>query len=109
MKITFCNLKLLFNLKWKYPKQARIPLMGVKKKYHDTRLGPGLALKVIDSLRTPGISKGIETVEMSWILETNSAMRNMIKILGGKKTKTYRIFEKRISYKKYFHRFCMMI
>ena len=24
-------IKLLYNLKWNYPKQARIPLMGVKK------------------------------------------------------------------------------
>lgn len=89
-------IKFLYNLKWKYPKQARIPLMGVKKKYHNTKLGPGLALKVVDSLRYPGISKGVETVEMSWILENNSAMRNIIKILGGVKTKTYRIFEKKI-------------
>ena len=44
-------------------KQARI-LMGVKKKYHDTTLGPGLALKVVDSLRNPGISQGVETVEI---------------------------------------------
>ncbi len=89
-------IKLLYKLKWNYPKQARIPLMGVKKKYHDTKLGPGLALKVVDSLRAPGISQGVETVEMSWILENNSAMRNIIKILGGIKTKTYRIFEKKI-------------
>ena len=89
-------IKLLYNLKWNYPKQARIPLMGVKKKYHHTKLGPGLALKVVDSLRGPGISQGVETVEMSWILENNSAMRNIIKILGGIKTKTYRIFEKKI-------------
>ena len=94
--LPFGWVKLLYHLKWKYPKQARIPLMGVKKKYHNTKLGPGLALKVVDSLRSPGISKGVETVEMSWILENNSAMRNIIKILGGVKTKTYRIFEKKI-------------
>ena len=94
--LPFGWLKLLLNLKWKYPSQARIPLMGVRKKYHDTKLGPGLALKVVDSLRKPGISKGVETVEMSWILENNSAMRNIIKILGGVRTKTYRIFEKNL-------------
>ena len=94
--LPFGWVKLLYNLKWKYPKQARIPLMGVRKKYHNTKLGPGLALKVVDSLRAPAISKGVETVEMSWILENNSAMRNIIKILGGIKTKTYRIFEKKI-------------
>ncbi len=94
--LPFGWVKLLYNLKWKYPKQARIPLMGVRQKYHNTKLGPGLALKVVDSLRAPAISKGVETVEMSWILENNSAMRNIIKILGGIKTKTYRIFEKKI-------------
>ena len=86
--------KLLGRLKFGYPKTARIPLMGVRKRLHNTRLGPGLALSVVESLREPGLRKGLELVEMSWILEDNEAMKNIIETLGGYQSKRYRIYEK---------------
>ncbi len=87
-------IKLLYRLKITYPRSARIPLMGVRKKYHDTKLGPGLALTVVNALRKPATINLIEDVEMSWILENNSAMSNIIKILGGYRSKTYRVYKK---------------
>jgi hypothetical protein len=33
-------------------------------------------------------------MEMSWILENNSGMRNIIESLGGVAYKTYRLYEK---------------
>ncbi len=44
-------LKLLWRLKVKYPGSARIALMGVRKCYHHTGLGPGLAFLVVDAVR----------------------------------------------------------
>ncbi len=87
-------LKLLQRLKLSYPRTARIPLMGVRRRFHNTRLGPGLALSVVQALREPGIRKGIEEVEMSWILEDNEAMKNIIETLGGQCSKRYRIYRK---------------
>ncbi|MGE4616535.1 MAG: N-acetyltransferase, partial [Gammaproteobacteria bacterium] len=84
-------------LKINYPRTARIPLMGVRKKLHNTRLGPGLALSVVLALQPPGLRKGLEEVEMSWILEDNEAMKNMIESLGGYVSKRYRIYEKNIA------------
>ena len=55
--------KLLWRLKVRYPRTARIPLMGVRKKFQHTRLGPGLALSVVDALRAPALSKGLEWVK----------------------------------------------
>lgn len=89
--------KLLTRLKFGYPSTARIPLMGVRRKYHHTRFGPGLALSVVEALREPGKSKGITEVEMSWILESNEAMKNIIDILGGRQSKRYRLYEKDLS------------
>ncbi len=86
--------KLIKRLKFGYPSTARIPLMGVRSKFHHTRLGPGLALSVVEALREPGIRKGIKEVEMSWILESNDAMKNIIDILGGRQSKRYRLYEK---------------
>jgi hypothetical protein len=33
---------------------------------------------------------------MSWIIEDNQGMRNIIETLGGRLTKRYRLYEKRI-------------
>lgn len=86
--------KLIKRLKFGYPTTARIPLMGVRRKFHHTRFGPGLALSVVEALREPGKAKGIKEVEMSWILESNDAMKNIIDILGGRVSKRYRLYEK---------------
>ena len=86
--------RLLKRLLIGYPRTARIPLMGVRREYHHTRFGPGLALSVVQALREPGLRKGVEEVEMSWILEHNDAMKNIIDILGGHQSKRYRVYEK---------------
>lgn len=87
-------LKLLWRIKVRYPVRARIPLMGVLKKHQHTRLGPALAFAVTEALRTPFLRRGIEEVEMSWILENNQAMRNIIEQLGGVEYKRYRLYKK---------------
>jgi hypothetical protein len=88
--------RLLWRLKVTYPRTARIPLMGVRKRYQRSRLGPTLAFMVIHALRAPVIGRGIREVEMSWILENNSAMRGMIETLGGSAYKRYRLYEKKL-------------
>jgi len=87
-------LKLLWRLKIGYPKTARVPLMGVRKEYQHKRLGPALAFMVIDAVRQGLIRRHIRNVEMSWILEDNSGMRNIIETIGGTAYKRYRVYEK---------------
>jgi len=86
--------KLLWRLKVRFPKTCRIPLMGVRKKYQNTIFGPTMAFMLVESVIYPGISRKGETVEMSWILETNKPTRNMIEKFGGKITKRYRMYDK---------------
>lgn len=40
-----------------------------------------------------GIKKGYQQAECSWILETNKLMQRGIEAMGGKRYKTYRIYE----------------
>ncbi|MDH3901010.1 MAG: N-acetyltransferase, partial [Gammaproteobacteria bacterium] len=87
-------LKLLWRLKVRYPATARAPLMGVRKAYQHTRLGPALAFMVVDAVCHGLIRRNIRHVELSWILENNSGMRNIIETCGGVITKRYRIYEK---------------
>jgi hypothetical protein len=51
---------------------------------------------VIDAVRRPLITNGIEEVEMSWILEDNTNMRHILESIGGKAYKRYRIYQKDI-------------
>src|SRR5690606_2630121 len=41
---------------------ARVPLMGVRKRFHDTSLGMTLAFSVIDAPRKYGTARGIQAV-----------------------------------------------
>ncbi len=86
--------KLLWRLKVRYPTSARVPLMGVRQKYQSTRLGPGLAFAVIHAVRNASVARGVKSVEMSWILENNAGMRNIIETIGGRVSKRYRMYEK---------------
>ncbi|PTR34357.1 hypothetical protein C8J98_102545 [Luteibacter sp. OK325] len=88
--------KLLWNLKVKFPKSSRVPLMGVRKSFHNTPLGPGLAFLVIDAVRHHLVARGVKEVELSWILEDNDGMRNIIEAIGGRDYKRYRVYEKEL-------------
>ena len=92
--LPFGWLKLLWRLKVHYPQSARVALMGVRREFQNSRLGAALAFRVIDAVRWGLVSKGIRNVEMSWILEDNAGMRNIIETISGRLTKRYRVYEK---------------
>ncbi len=94
--LPFGWLKLLWRLKVKYPQTARIPLMGVRRRYHDSLLGAALAFSVITSMQPYGLKRGIKALELSWILEDNKGMRNIIEAISGRVYKTYRIYSKNL-------------
>jgi hypothetical protein len=94
--LPFGWLKLLWRLKVKYPKTARVPLMGVRCRYHDSLLGAALAFSMFASLKPPVIKRGIKQVELSWILEDNKGMRNILETVGCRIYKTYRIYGKNL-------------
>jgi len=86
--------KLLWRLKVKFPRTARVALMGVRQVHQHTRLGPTLAFLVIDAVRQACIRRGVTEVELSWILENNDGMRNIIETIGGEAYKRYRMYQK---------------
>jgi hypothetical protein len=86
--------KLLWRLKVRFPKRCRIALMGVRKKCQNTIFGPAMAFMVVDSVLVPGLSRGSQQVELSWILKQNKPTRNMIEKFGGKITKRYHMYSK---------------
>jgi GNAT superfamily N-acetyltransferase len=92
--LPFGWLKLLWRLKVKFPKTARVVLMGVRKRFQRSALGAALAFQLIDAVRGYGIRRGVQEVELSWILEDNMPMRNILTMVGAVPYKRYRIYEK---------------
>ena len=86
--------RLLWPLKVRFRTTARIALLGVREEYQFTRLGPALAFSVIQALIEPSLQRGLKCLEMSWILEENQGIRNVIETVGGYVTKRYRMYEK---------------
>jgi hypothetical protein len=87
-------LRLLWRLKAAPPHTARVILMGILRQYRLNLLGAAIAYALIDALREALLARGIQQVELSWVLEDNLRMRGVIENLGAKVYKRYRIYEK---------------
>jgi hypothetical protein len=92
--LPFGWVKLLWRLKIRGLKSARVPLMGVRRSLAGTVIGSALPLQLIGMVRPEVQKLGFRWVELSWILEDNRPMRSILERLGAKSYKTYRIYEK---------------
>ena len=87
--------KLLWRLRKMRPKGGRVPLMGVLKKLHATRLASQLAFMMIEYIRRAGTGHyGIERAEVGWILDDNGPMISIADAIESKINRVYRIYEK---------------
>ncbi len=87
--------KLLWRLRNPKTRRARVPLMGVAKKLHHTRLASQLAFMLIEFTRREVVSKfGVEIGEFGWILEDNKGMLSIAELPGARVNHRYRIYEK---------------
>ncbi|MGY9054649.1 MAG: dATP pyrophosphohydrolase [Alphaproteobacteria bacterium] len=86
--------KLLWRLKVSGIRTARVPLMGVRSDLSDSLVGKTLPMRLIYALEERAQERGIRTLELSWLLEDNWPVRNVIENLNSRLSKTYRIYEK---------------
>ncbi len=94
----FGFVKLLWRLRKPRTRRVRVPLMGVAKKLHGTRLAGQLAFMLIEHIRRDAVGKfGATHGEFGWILEDNQGMMSIAELPGAKVNHIYRIYEKTIS------------
>ncbi|MFP5329039.1 MAG: N-acetyltransferase [Alphaproteobacteria bacterium] len=87
--------RLLWRLRKPRTRRARVPLMGVAKKLHGSRLASQLAFMLIEFTRREVVSKfGVEIGEFGWILEDNKGMLSIAELPGARINHRYRIYEK---------------
>ena len=91
----FGFIKLLWRLKKMRPVGGRVPLMGVVRKLHASRLASQLAFMMIEYIRRAGTSHyGIRRAEVGWVLDDNGPMIAIADAIDSRRNRTYRIYEK---------------
>ena len=93
----FNFIKLLWRLRKPRARRLRVPLMGVSKKLHHSRLASQLAFMMIEYTRRDATTKyGATHGEFGWILEDNKGMLSIAQLPGAEVNHRYRIYEKRL-------------
>lgn len=88
--------KMLWRVKVWGVKGVRVPLMGVRPTIEGS-LAAAIPFALVEALRPQLKQGGYRRVEMSWILEDNWPMRRMAEAMGGTVSKTWRLYERRLS------------
>ena len=89
--------KFLWRLKFSPPTTGRVALLGIKQKHQNQLTGSALAFLLIKAIKQVAHDTGVVEHEMSWVLEDNKRLNKILESLGGKRYKTYRVYEKRLS------------
>ena len=91
----FGFVKLLWRLRKPKVTRVRVPLMGVTKRLHGTRLAGQIAYTLIEYIRRACVENyGVKRGEFGWVLEDNQGMTSIAQLPGATINHTYRIFQK---------------
>jgi GNAT superfamily N-acetyltransferase len=86
-------LKLLWALKTKRIRRARIPLLGVLPQFR----GKGIDSMLYHRIWTAAAERGIYWGDASWTLEDNHAINRGLEKMGFRHYQTYRVYEKALA------------
>jgi hypothetical protein len=86
--------KLLWRLRVRGPRSARLILLGIRKKWRNVRKYAGLSAFMYAKMNEGGRKLGIRDGELGWTLEDNGAINAGIRLMGATIYKRYRVYEK---------------
>lgn len=92
--LPFGWIQFLRKLKMAGTTTARIPLAGMRRKFHKTRRGVQTMAATCSAALAAQHKHGVRNIEASWILETNQNLINIISLFDAPRYKTYRIYGK---------------
>ena len=75
-------------------KRTRAPMTGVARKWRDTRVGALAVATLVARTIEDARAAGVEEIEYSWMLETNTEAINGVRALPARHTRTFRLYEK---------------
>jgi len=71
----------------------RVPVVGVLEEHRMRGIEAVFCCRAYDAAKK---KKNYRKCELSWILESNTAVNAVLKKLGARRSKTYRIYEKQL-------------
>lgn len=87
--------KLLWRLRKPTTRTMRVPLMGVLKKLHASRIASQLAFMLIEYIRRDSVAHyGTQRGEIGWVLDDNEPMKSIAVAIDSHVNRIYRIYEK---------------
>lgn len=89
--------KLIWRLKVKRPKTARLMMLGIRSELRNVRKYAGLSHALYVEIAKRGEKIGYQWGELSWTLEDNRPINLGIKSMGAKVYKKYRVYERAIA------------
>jgi hypothetical protein len=89
--------KLLYRLKVEGARSGRLLILGIKKKFRLQRKYAALSLFLYAEMNDGGRRAGMTWGELGWTLEDNAAVNAGIRMMGAKKYKVYRVYEKSLA------------
>ncbi len=93
--LPFNWLKLLWWFRNPKTVNFRVPLMGVMKKHHNSRMASQLAFMMIEQIRENAVAKhGGLRAEIGWVLEDNQGMVAIANAIEANMNREYRIYSK---------------
>lgn len=92
--------RLIWRVKVRRPKSARLVALGIRKRYRHVKRYGGLAAFLFAEMNAAGSQLGIHSGELSLTREGDAPINTGIKVMGGKVYKTYRVYDLPLEAKK---------
>jgi len=89
--------KMLWRLKVKRPKSARLMMLGIRSKLRGSKKYGGLSHALYVEIARRGEAAGYQWGELSWTLEDNAPVNLGIRSMGAKIYKKYRVYERELA------------
>ena len=87
--------RLLAWLRRRHFAEVRVPLMGVVRRLHSSRVASQLAFMLIETIRAESAAKyGIGRSELGWVLDDNEGMKSIAAAINSKVNRVYRVYER---------------
>ncbi len=87
---------LMWGIHGRGTRMTRIPMIGVASRWRGTRIGSMAISLLLAEAITQARRAGVEETEISWMLETNHAVLNLVESLPARHTRTFRIYEREL-------------
>ncbi len=84
----------LWRVKVRKVSRARLTLLGIRKKYQSSALAAVVVTALMMRIRQAGLDLGMEGAEISWVLEDNERLLQIVEYGGLERYKTYNIYER---------------